>query len=62
MRTQRPTMSDVAARAGVSRTLVSFILAGKPGAGEQTRDRVLRAGEREAVAAAGTDEGVAASG
>ena len=45
MRTQRPTMSDVAARAGVSRTLVSFILAGKPGAGEQTRDRVLRAAE-----------------
>ncbi len=45
MRTQRPTMSDVAARAGVSRTLVSFILAGKPGAGEQTRDRVLRAAD-----------------
>jgi DNA-binding LacI/PurR family transcriptional regulator len=34
-------MDDVAARAGVSRTLVSFVLRGKPGAGEQTRLRVL---------------------
>ena len=41
MATQRPTMADVAVRAGVSRTLVSFILSGKPGASEDTRRRVL---------------------
>ena len=29
-------MADVAERAGVSRTLVSFILDGKPGASEAT--------------------------
>jgi DNA-binding LacI/PurR family transcriptional regulator len=34
-------MADVAARAGVSRTLVSFILDGKPGASDATRQRVL---------------------
>ena len=38
---RRPTMADVATRAGVSRTLVSFILDGKPGASEDTRRRVL---------------------
>ncbi|MGJ6125461.1 LacI family DNA-binding transcriptional regulator [Mycolicibacterium sp. Y3] len=38
---RRPTMAEVAARAGVSRTLVSFILDGKPGASEETRRRVL---------------------
>ena len=38
-------MADVAARAGVSRTLVSFILSGKPGAGEHTRRRVLEVAE-----------------
>jgi DNA-binding LacI/PurR family transcriptional regulator len=38
---RRPTMADVAARAGVSRTLVSFILDGKPGASDATRRRVL---------------------
>lgn len=36
-------MADVAERAGVSRTLVSFIFSGKPGAGEETRHRVLEA-------------------
>jgi DNA-binding LacI/PurR family transcriptional regulator len=38
---RRPTMADVADRAGVSRTLVSFILDGKPGASAETRRRVL---------------------
>jgi len=38
-------MADVAARAGVSRTLVSFILDGKPGASDETRRRVLGVAE-----------------
>jgi DNA-binding LacI/PurR family transcriptional regulator len=42
---RRPTMADVANRAGVSRTLVSFILDGKPGASEETRKRVLAVAE-----------------
>lgn len=42
---RRPTMAEVAARAGVSRTLVSFILDGKPGASEETRQRVLAIAE-----------------
>ncbi|WP_370329087.1 LacI family DNA-binding transcriptional regulator [Mycolicibacterium hippocampi] len=44
-RRRRPTMAQVAERAGVSRTLVSFILDGKPGASEQTRQRVLAIAE-----------------
>ncbi|WAU86237.1 LacI family DNA-binding transcriptional regulator [Streptomyces sp. Qhu-G9] len=35
-------MSDVAAKAGVSRALVSIVFRGRPGAGQETRDRVLR--------------------
>lgn len=42
---RRSTMADVAERAGVSRTLVSLIFSGKPGASEETRDRVLRAAD-----------------
>jgi DNA-binding LacI/PurR family transcriptional regulator len=42
----RPTMADVAVRAGVSRTLVSFILSGKPGASEETRRRVLEVADQ----------------
>lgn len=38
-------MADVAERAGVSRTLVSFILDGKPGASDETRRRVLAIAE-----------------
>jgi DNA-binding LacI/PurR family transcriptional regulator len=38
----RPTMRDVAARAGVSQTLVSLVLRDAPGASAQTRERVLR--------------------
>lgn len=40
---RRPTMDDVARRAGVSRTLVSLIFSNKPGAGEETKERVLEA-------------------
>ncbi len=42
---RRATMADVAERAGVSRTLVSLIFSGKPGASAETRDRVLQAAE-----------------
>ncbi|MFG3025689.1 LacI family DNA-binding transcriptional regulator [Streptomyces sp. NPDC048254] len=35
-------MADVAAKAGVSRALVSIIFRGQPGASEETRKRVLR--------------------
>lgn len=42
---RRPTMADVAERAGVSRTLVSFILDGKPGASDETKQRVLAIAE-----------------
>ncbi|OLT43163.1 LacI family transcriptional regulator [Saccharomonospora sp. CUA-673] len=42
---KRPTMSDVAARAGVSRQTVSLVLGDKPGPGAGTREHVLRAAE-----------------
>jgi DNA-binding LacI/PurR family transcriptional regulator len=40
---RRPTLDDVAARVGVSRTLVSLTLRGMAGAGDETRDAILRA-------------------
>lgn len=42
-RSGRPTMRDVAARVGVSQTLVSLVFRNAPGASAETRERVLRA-------------------
>jgi DNA-binding LacI/PurR family transcriptional regulator len=41
MAERRPTIADVAAHAGVSLGAVSFALNGRPGVGEQTRERIL---------------------
>ncbi|MFF2849044.1 LacI family DNA-binding transcriptional regulator [Streptomyces sp. NPDC058001] len=40
---KRPTLADVAARAGVSTALVSIVMRGAKGAGAATRERVLEA-------------------
>jgi DNA-binding LacI/PurR family transcriptional regulator len=42
-RRRRPTIDDVAARAGVSSASVSFAMNGRPGVGEATRQRILAA-------------------
>ncbi|GIE98724.1 LacI family DNA-binding transcriptional regulator [Paractinoplanes rishiriensis] len=41
----RPTLADVAARAGVSKSLVSLVMRGEPGAGTDTRRRVREAAD-----------------
>lgn len=41
MAARRPTISDVARHAGVSKGAVSFALNGRPGVGPQTRERIL---------------------
>jgi DNA-binding LacI/PurR family transcriptional regulator len=42
---RRPTIDDVAARAGVSSASVSFAMNDRPGVGEETRRRILAAAE-----------------
>jgi DNA-binding LacI/PurR family transcriptional regulator len=42
---RRPTIDDVAERAGVSSASVSFAMNGRPGVGEATRARILAAAE-----------------
>jgi DNA-binding LacI/PurR family transcriptional regulator len=44
-RPRRPTIDDVAARAGVSSAAVSFAMNGRPGVAEDTRARILAAAE-----------------
>jgi LacI family repressor for deo operon, udp, cdd, tsx, nupC, and nupG len=41
----RPTILDVAQRAGVSRAAVSFAVNGRPGVSQETRARILRAAD-----------------
>jgi len=45
VRTRRPTIDDVAARAGVSSAAVSFAVNDRPGVAESTRRRILDAAE-----------------
>lgn len=42
-RDRRITIGDVAARAGVSKSAVSFVFNGRPGVGEEARERILEA-------------------
>jgi DNA-binding LacI/PurR family transcriptional regulator len=45
-RRRRPTIDDVAARAGVSSAAVSFAMNGRPGVAEETRQRILAAAQQ----------------
>ena len=42
----RPTIADIANRAGVSKGAVSFALNGRPGVSDATRERILRIAEQ----------------
>ena len=42
---RRPTISDIAERAGVSKVSVSYALNGNPGLSEETRRRILAIAE-----------------
>ncbi|WP_417506263.1 LacI family DNA-binding transcriptional regulator [Microbacterium sp.] len=42
-RDRKVTIDDVAARAGVSKSAVSFAFNGRPGVGEETKERILQA-------------------
>jgi DNA-binding LacI/PurR family transcriptional regulator len=44
-RDRRPTLADVATRAGVSTALASIVIRGAPGAGSESRQRVLQAAD-----------------
>ncbi|GHG48622.1 LacI family DNA-binding transcriptional regulator [Streptomyces griseocarneus] len=64
---RRPTMKDVARRAGVSESAVSFALNGRPGVSDATRERVRRVAEQlgwhpSAAARALSGEGAATVG
>jgi DNA-binding LacI/PurR family transcriptional regulator len=43
---RRPTLADVAARAGVSKSLVSLVMRDEPGASAETRRRILDAADQ----------------
>ena len=45
MRKQRPTIADVATRAGVSKGAVSFALNGRPGLAQSTVDKIIAAAD-----------------
>src|SRR5918992_3998054 len=44
-RVKRPTIADIARRAGVTKSAVSFALNGRPGVSQTTRDRILAIAE-----------------
>jgi DNA-binding LacI/PurR family transcriptional regulator len=45
VRKQRPTIADVATRAGVSKGAVSFALNGRPGLAQSTVDKIIAAAD-----------------
>ncbi|MGK5548266.1 LacI family DNA-binding transcriptional regulator, partial [Streptomyces sp. URMC 127] len=64
---RRPTIKDIARRAGVSESAVSFALNGRPGVSEATRERVRRVAEQlgwqpSTAARALSGEGAATAG